>query len=1571
LTAIVSIAGATNAASNYYVNPELLDGGIIWSEDRAAIFEEYLGELNHQTHPKWLFAEDFNYTLWCNAHGLGVTQYMTASESHWWAREEGDAARTGRLEAGPVAYDPSNAFHWYRTNENYGLVTEFRKLYEEWKERMTNPGPWCHPPVIWYDEYETPGVDQQIAIDINFATMPGLGGPDRKSIEWRKVETFTAEENQDAFFILTQQKVYDKATDDPDQLALTQEEIDKAYYTPDEKQAALWSLKGYNPRMNVIGRDNDKEDRNLGLAGKRFQEFYNAIHEGAQQGEDNYKEFVKAMWYNEEEDTINDLDGKHVEEIPNLIIDGESYKTYQYNDTKVQVNPADESYIMGPYVIDYSVLDDHQDPEIACLDATDVKGTGKDTNYSGDEGGATPDPNQPPAWIFPGGVLPPSLQPSTNTAPTTTEYTQMKFDAVEKVTIYTEHNGEMTNIEDLGGSFKIAYKMSNGFIAEEANERRIIDYDGNHYYELADGERVPGFLSRKPFYIVVYRGSMKPEDFKQMYAKIDLQYLESCEGEMSRYEGDVIKYWYTAKNKPWQFPYNACGYMPIPTGPNQPHAHEPKVLTEYISPPRGTWEFELHFSGTGEKAQEHVSWNHTAFWRNYKTYSFVITSFEKDRTPPDMELQKFCNECGPLYGANFNITLNITGHDVTFNRNINEEIKLSRISDVNGSVKILASDIADYGVYLENLEGCTIQMEVEETAAPAGHKLISDKRNYTITMEMGKITSAPGGAPSGKNLFVERWENEDADTPEIILEKVNRKADTGALESVKANFDIHVSWTKSGGTLNKENGRLENLGELIDNKDNVIRGTTKDGQLKLTQEDFDNLPDKLDLKGYTGMLTLDIVEVSAEGGWKVNPSSRDITLIYYEGKLLDYTRYNNAEVLAHQVKDNPMAEIYNYLKGTGDVKSDSKAIEYVKEWATGQIQKNEGMTYEDVYGWLVKYIEDKYRDENGNVTIPSQTEEWKPSTMSVEEFDGKVRIVIEDEPGNDFELPDMPPKEEEELLMRLAGYVFLDQRETKGSAKSSNGKFDQGEAPIRGVEVTLYEDNGKVAELVPSDNPEEIRTNPTITDQNGYYEFRGVDPMKHYYIGFKYNGMEFEATKKAGEAQYNSDEWAVTSKGGPGEGAGIGNYKTITADTKAWDYYEIQGMYEEMTNEVIKYINANKKYPADKFALIQAPSNPSDAKDFADKIAYMRQVEVESFAGYSSQGNKGQTYPHSSLGTTFIINESSMNSGMDEILFAGDQVKVIYPGQLQIHLGLVERPNIDLSLVSDIVDTVVSINQYDTKYDYFTGEANYHQYMFAEDYDYSKTENEDGVAYYTEDKVHFYITYDIMINNESSLAGTKINKIVNYYNKELRFDPNGYTTTNGTKIDAIKSYTGKTPSNGNDLGVTAGDGSAKGATADYKTLIVNIGQEIGEGEDNAKHVRLTFELVGNEDNAKEILTQKLKQEDSEYARSWTLGNYSEIFEYETADSYLDRDSNPGNFMIKDYEEASIEFQKAFVEYIKGGGEEASRKMNMWYNRMNTEIREDDAWYTGIILTNSGYIRKLSGHMWEAADRKRN
>ncbi len=164
-----------------------------------------------------------------------------------------------------------------------------------------------------------------------------------------------------------------------------------------------------------------------------------------------------------------------------------------------------------------------------------------------------------------------------------------------------------------------------------------------------------------------------------------------------------------------------------------------------------------------------------------------------------------------------------------------------------------------------------------------------------------------------------------------------------------------------------------------------------------------------------------------------------------------------------------------------------------------------------------------------------------------------------------------------DITMDLGGYVWEDVKDTKQNIAdgihSDLYNKEGNDRVLPNVKVTLYEcpldkngnlqyKNGKlvsyVADLLSEADKEcltdrEIayRINPTVTDENGYYEFDGLNPESKYYVTFEYNGQIYLPTeylvtdqKKNGNLVhqdsvtdmvynaklYNTEIWEATSK---------------------------------------------------------------------------------------------------------------------------------------------------------------------------------------------------------------------------------------------------------------------------------------------------------------------------------------------------------------------------------------------------------------------------------------------------------
>lgn len=1498
----------------FMISFDSVKAAVVESSSKGEVFSNDRPRYNWDNMVVNVFSDEgYPITLWCVEKGAEISRYMTAHQNLYDAYE---------AKATQVGMDAS--ISWATSPKGDEYMADSSTLYYKYRGVYTDKGFLRANPFItyWNQFYAemvaandptagSPGVapgpfDEEADVAKAEATLPGLSKPTVYSIEYNAGATYSIEENQNALFVMTAPFVYEDGVIPLQPESLSSAEKANGHFTVQEKQYALWEMG-----INIGNMLDTSSDRGLGDVANKYQTFYETIHDGS--GEDKYEDIVEA--YNYEKGGA--LSQEHIEETTEEI-DGEEYRTFVYKDTLVEQDDNADCYVLGPYYIDYTVDDE----------AIDVYYT--------------------------------------------TDGYEIKYNAIENITVY---NQDKINIEELGGSFKIAYSYD-GSVTEE-NEGKVTHIHDTTYYELADGEEIKGFDSRKEFYIIVYRGSMEPEDFTGFYAKIDFQYLEHVTGTMTEYEGTVYSYYYTAETTSKAYNQNFNGwywYMREDSYTDDEGETHTTYTPVRVDVQRTLfWDataYYLHRDQTSYETQKMMGYSNDGE-RHYKTYSIILTS---DWTPPGkpgIEIYKKCATDGELlYGARFDVTLNFVGVDIYENEIVIDSMKFTKVTNIFGFTRISTYDIKQKGVYLGYFTG-VVNVTIKETAAPANHAITQETSTLTLVIDKGVITGVAGSGESsldsGRNTAAITIYDNKGGTPKIQIAKVDEN--NNLIE--EAYFEIHVAYTDPEGVVYNADGSVRNYGELIDNKANIIRGQTKGGVLDLTVEDFQNMDNGFDITNYTGKITLNIVEISVDGAFSMTSESKDITLEYVSGILQEYTEYTDSEVVVQYLYDSVRDNIYKFATGEIEFSDLNGYIQtFLQDWITEQMQNTE-LDYNDVLAWLADYIEQN--DEDIMRTVTTLTTEVLESADRSGDI---VQITVEDFTGDIPDIPDKPEPEPEPLLMTIAGTVFLDQTTTKENENESNGLLDEGEELLYGVEVTLYKADGTLAELVQKEG--EIRTNPTMTDENGYYEFMGVDPFEEYYVEFRYNGIEYTTTVSS-EAEYNSDEWALTSKGSElsGDRTALNNqYKEIGSTTKAFDYYTIQSIYKEIADRTHAYINSNGSYPSMDSIYSEVIANHPDDDEIENKIEYIKSSYITAYAGYSSKegGISSETsnglYPYYA-GERFMIDENTMNSESEDIEFAGDTLKTVYPGQLQVHLGLVERDSTDLSLITDIVDTRVSMNGYDTVYDMYTGATGYHQYIYEEDYNYCKEENTDGVAYYTDDQVEFYMTYETTITN-ATLTDTALVEMADYYNNKFSW-ASSYTTSQGNVIAGYSvtlngtDITGSvTISDSSRYGITAQDSantSYTNASGDqYKELFVrfNTGYMITDGD--VLKIRLTFKM----DQASANLYNKLytDKENADYSRTWEIGNYAEINGYMTRDGYLDADSRPGNFSIEEFETLKAEYQSAYSNFVNNRTDDNARMLKLALGRL-TDVREDDAWYVSLTLTNSGYVREIHGSVWEA------
>ena len=252
-------------------------------------------------------------------------------------------------------------------------------------------------------------------------------------------------------------------------------------------------------------------------------------------------------------------------------------------------------------------------------------------------------------------------------------------------------------------------------------------------------------------------------------------------------------------------------------------------------------------------------------------------------------------------------------------------------------------------------------------------------------------------------------------------------------------------------------------------------------------------------------------------------------------------------------------------------------------------------------------------DVQGQVYIPSASREWK--------YDEAVFTCEKDKtppPGggdDDDDDDDEPDETYIPLTMKLGGKVFEDAQ--SGKENIGNGTLGEEDRALSNIKVTLYEvtDNGlELAELasLEDERPESSqsaidnkddwsrRINPTLTDANGYYEFRGLNLAKKYVVMFTYDGQSYFATQyltevegeNIGEASayasvqnavssgaYSTGDdnnyWLITSKGTELTNEGDSLVDTSEIDQNDRSRESLTYRFEEIGSHPKSYVSTN------------------------------------------------------------------------------------------------------------------------------------------------------------------------------------------------------------------------------------------------------------------------------------------------------------------------------------------------------------------------------------------------------------
>lgn len=490
-------------------------------------------------------------------------------------------------------------------------------------------------------------------------------------------------------------------------------------------------------------------------------------------------------------------------------------------------------------------------------------------------------------------------------------------------------------------------------------------------------------------------------------------------------------------------------------------------------------------------------------------------------------------------------------------------------------------------------------------------------------------------------------------------------------------------------------------------------------------------------------------------------------------------------------------------------------------------------------GFIIRNIEqDKYvrQDKNGEITYVDK----KEATEFVTDDRGRIKVknlevgkyaLIETTVGDNYGYVVSSKELEVEIegdinnvftvynkqaFVDLSGYVWLDIPTGKQTVRDD--QYTTADKLLEGIVVKLKDSKGNTVKNYDGKLCE------TKTDKNGEYSFIKVNTyeISKYHVEFTYDGLAYENV--APKLTQNNGSKAIENN-----------------------------MKRKEFNEKFAFISGNR-------------DNTGYAINRAKKLEYKLQYNKD-------EENCKSTL--SGISPSTDINSTTQDAGY-KIQFTPGQEKIS-----DINLGIYERAQIDLALGQDLLNAKISFNGYTHLYNNY-GKRVYDNsdnsrfnigVKFKGEYtdQYKQAVYESDVTQNPEDtdkEFKMYVTYKIVLNNESTnLTGVVDSIITNY-------DPRYKITKIGKEISEQGIITGGIiePINIED------DKEGK--------VIIYTDEKIDSSE--PKTIYIEFEM--DRENVKEAINNK----ESLYCSS-------EIAEYHTLDNKgnlyasIDKDSNPKNF----------------------------------------------------------------------------
>ena len=491
----------------------------------------------------------------------------------------------------------------------------------------------------------------------------------------------------------------------------------------------------------------------------------------------------------------------------------------------------------------------------------------------------------------------------------------------------------------------------------------------------------------------------------------------------------------------------------------------------------------------------------------------------------------------------------------------------------------------------------------------------------------------------------------------------------------------------------------------------------------------------------------------------------------------------------------------------------------------------------------------------------------------------------------DVKEPDTPePKPGQTTVkgyINISGYVWEDIANSKSN--TINSKYEEGDIRLEGIIVHWKANDGSeiASTKTGKDGSYELKTDIDLYNHPyGIKDKTKYDKINNSYIEFEYNGLKYTTVKYNGTLSNDN-----TSKGKENEQkrtildekfdkienkAVYDGDKAIISElpnTKITDSnyaseFAVSASTQGITTKILTDTEKNKWIETKKFCADHCEEKDGHHVVYQEthgssylKIYCDQQVEMNDPSGYWADGNNKPSIKK-------IIGDAiNTSKGSECHYYSADEkdgpinrdcrksVDGIYVWNIKnMNLGLVRREQPDAAITSDIekVRVIMKGQEYTYKYGNRGIQDNEelfdYKVKFGNKYTqtYSRPVNPSDIAYVNynnTDDLRVYVTYNIILKNQSNTLPMTINSIVNYYDSN-------YTI-----------YTGQGTATSSGWQEASGDNN--GYKIAYNTNKVEL-----QPESKSEIIKIEFEV--NQDRIKGLLNDDA-----------TLFNVSEIFSYTT------------------------------------------------------------------------------------------